>query len=454
MIDFDHNAFLHSFINYEHRLGGPVDARAFRIDRMRALLAALGDPQKGCRVVHIAGTKGKGSVAAFTAYILRAAGYSVGLYTSPHLETWHERIRVLDGNIDKHDPLAGAISDDDLWSLVRENKTLVESVRDHEDLGELTFFEVFTALALKYFAGRGVDVMVLETGLGGRLDATNAVDAEVCAITPIGLEHTAILGDTAVAIAAEKAGIIKRGVRHVVIGRQSSDVLGVLLDRCAQFHIQPTVIENDMTIRPVKTELHRQVFEVEGINALHGNLQTRLLGAHQRDNAAMAVDIAEWLSDHGLTVDDVAIERGIADAMWPARFEILPGKPIAILDSAHTTDSVRSLISTYTSVFKDKPAVVVFGCLTDKDAVGMGQLWRDTGFEIVLTVPEHPRVQTFENKALLLAFGPRVHVVPNVAKAFKLACDVAEETHATIMICGSISLAAQIRRILCTSTKE
>src|SRR3989338_3715671 len=305
--------YLNSLTNYEQKSNYPY-LDSFELKRTEGFLRLLGEPQRGLKCLHIAGSKGKGSTCVFAAYILRQAGFRVGLYTSPHLIDFRERIRILERTKNKeqrteNDDFEGRISKQDIANFIERLKPVIEKYKRNSQYGSLTFFEAYTALAFLYFKEKKVDFAVLETGLGGRLDATNTVDSLACAITPISYEHTDKLGNTLREIVVEKAGIIKSpqstvhspqkktkdygqstmDYRQIVItAPQEKEALAVIRKRCRQIKARLFEIGKDVTCRKTK-----RGFSIKGIFGRYDNLKIRLLGEHQLINAATAVGLVE-----------------------------------------------------------------------------------------------------------------------------------------------------------------
>ena len=290
--------------------------------RIRELLSALGDPQKGLKFVHIAGTNGKGSCAAMLASVLRVSGYRTGLYTSPYLYRFSERMQI-NGE---------QIPDEALASCVEAVRDKAEKMAEHP-----TEFELMTAAALLWFLRENCEIVVLETGLGGRFDATNAIEAPECSIIMnIGLDHTRILGDTVEKIAAEKAGIIKAGVPCVVYGQDES-VLAVFRARCAELSSPLTVTDFSAIVSEFDS-LEGQVFSYKG-----REYALSLLGAHQRRNAAVVIEAAKTLRDKGWRIDQDALEHGLYAAAWPGRFELCCDEPAFIVDGGHNPQCAETV---------------------------------------------------------------------------------------------------------------
>lgn len=359
--------YLDSFTNYEIERS-KVSPGTFQLSRIKKLLEAIGRPHEQLKIVHVAGTKGKGSTCAFTAYILREAGYRVGLYTSPHLHDVRERIRILEGKDDG--TFAGCISPAAFAQNLQAIKPAIEKLKG------LTYFEILTAMALYYFSRSKVDVVVLETGLGGRLDATNAVQSIVAAITPISLDHTQWLGKTLSQIAAEKAAIIKDRRQVAVIAPQEPVVRKFLNKHCAAHKVKSFFVNGTMKY----------------------NLAVPLAGKHQVINAATAIAIVEAFKDFGVSVSAAAIKRGIKHTRWPGRFEIVRKNPAVVLDCAHNPASAKSLVETVKTVFPGKKTVVVLGVSADKDVAGICRAFDKLGGEVILTKAAHPRAYVFKRE--------------------------------------------------------
>ena len=332
--------YLESFVNYE-KLGRYSYKKSLGLKRINNFLQLIGNPQDELKIIHIAGSKGKGSTCAFVAYILRQAGFSVGLYTSPHLSDFRERIRILKPcKTNSQLPFEGAISKKYLIDLVEFLKPVIKG------FGELSFFEVYTALAFLYFKKKKVDFVVLETGMGGRLDATNVVKSLVCAITPISYEHTRYLGRALTQIAGEKAGIIKQ--RSLVISSiQEKEARQVIQNKAASLQAKLFTVGKD-----IKYFTKGRYFSIKGINRDYVHLRINLLGRHQLTNAALAVGIVEALGLYGFKVSVDCIKEGLYNTIWPGRLEMLCRKPYIVLDGAQNAASAVVLKSAVKSIFK------------------------------------------------------------------------------------------------------
>jgi dihydrofolate synthase/folylpolyglutamate synthase len=358
----------------------------FKLERVALALKNLGDPQTRFVSVHIAGTNGKGSVAAMLHAILDAAGHRVGLYTSPHLVSFTERIRVG----------AASISEDDVVALAHaiHNAATVRGI-------ELTFFEFVTVMAFLHFARCAVDVAVVEVGLGGRLDATNVLAPAVAVITTIGLDHQDFLGDTIESIAREKAGIMKPG-RPVIIGDVCDEARGVLAATAAAVGAPARWLGQDFS-RSVAGALRYSGFggELE-------NLILPLRGQHQRDNAATAIAAAMHLREQFI-IPDAAIQRGLAQVRWPGRLDVVQAQPLVVLDGAHNVDGVAALVRELPAIVGGRAVYLLFGVMRDKR-------WQP----MVETLAPHVARVT-----VAAALPPRGEDPEVLAKAFAPYCPVA-----------------------------
>jgi dihydrofolate synthase/folylpolyglutamate synthase len=416
------------------------EAARFNLERVRSLLARLGNPHLGRGTIHVAGSKGKGSVAAMIASVLRAAGVHAGLYTSPHLHRITERIAV-DGE---------AISPDDLARLTAPLRDAVAAENaggPAQPGGQLTTFEALTALAFLYFRERGVEWQVLEVGLGGRLDATNVVEEKaVCVITPISLEHTAVLGETVGQIAAEKAAIITPGAT-VVMGLQRESAADVVRRACAERGAHLLEVAQACAVTRLGFSSEGQDFRLRTPRGTYG-LRLPLLGRHQLENAATAVLALESLGEHGLTIPEAALRRGLQEVRWPARLEIIRGRPLVVLDGAHNVDSVRRLRQALEEYLPYSRAIVVAGFSADKDigaiAAEMERLPRLV--RVIATRSPHPRAApadavaaTFLEREIETTWEEDVPAALEVALSLATPEDM-------VCVMGSLFVAAEARR--------
>ncbi len=369
-MSFDPIAYINEPRWLESRLG---------LDRTAELLDRLGRPQDQLKFVHVAGTNGKGSTCAYLASILQAAGLRTGLFTSPYLITFEERIRVDGANI-AYDELVEATL------LVKEQ---AEAMADHP-----TEFELMTAVALVHFARRGCDIVVLEVGLGGRLDSTNVIDApEAAVIARIGLDHTKLLGTTLAAIAGEKAGIVKPG-SAVVSWPQEPEAMAVVERAAADAGDALTVVDlSRLSADPVDWSASGAPARPFSYGRF-ADLRTRLLGSYQPANAALAIETADALRGRGWPVDDDAVRQGIAEAVWPGRFEIVragEGEPTVVVDGGHNPQGARALVDSLNDVFPGRKPVFVIGVLEDKDYPAMLETVLPLGAAFVTVTPDNPR---------------------------------------------------------------
>ena len=406
------------------------------LDRIHALVAALGHPERACPAVLIAGTNGKGSVAAMVERALRAAGHRTGRYTSPHLVRPEERIAVDGAPIDG-DALARAIEQ----VLAAETACLA----DGRLTSKATFFEAMTAAAFTHLREAAVEVAVIEVGLGGRLDATNVCEPVATAIVSIDLDHQAWLGGTRGAIAAEKAGIARGGV-PLVVGDLDDEALDAVVDAAAAAGAPIVYAAEGIECVVGGVDAGRLTITLETATRTYGPVRLALAGAHQAANAFVAVALLEAIDDAGLAVDRAAIETGLADARWPGRLELLrlPGGRTALLDAAHNAGGARALAAHLAGAGDGPPPPLVFAAAKDKDVDAMVQALAPAVGPIVVTAFADPRAAAPDALAARVraALSPagdrtdRVHVTPDVAAALDAA--FARAPH--IVVAGSIFL--------------
>ena len=406
----------------------------FHLERVGLLADRLGRVHRAVPAIHVAGTKGKGSTSALITSILSSAGYTVGLFTSPHLHTVCERVRV------GLEP----ISREEFAALVNQIWPAVQDVGSNGPYGGVTFFEMMTVLAMTHFRNIGADFQVLEVGLGGRLDSTNIVTPEVSAITSISIDHAATLGDTIGKIATEKAGIIKPGV-PCVIGPQWSPEAMYVFNQVADDRGSPMVtVSEHLAMRRVSSNLHGQSIVLTE-DGREYSLWTPLLGDHQIENVATAVAAVEVLRDRGYNVSDDSIEQGVREVCWPARFQIYvrDGKTVTV-DGAHNPYSVGRLIETIGQVMDASRVVLVFGSLGGHSAEGMLEAFSGLAPDVVAVQSRHPRsaqasvtAETVRRMGLNL-----IGEFKAVAEGLRYAIDVAEPDD-LILCSGSLALAAE-----------
>lgn len=434
--------YLESFVNYEKAADYPYKV-SFKLGRVKSFLEMIGNPQEDLRCLHIAGTKGKGSTCAFTAYILREAGYKVGLYTSPHLSDIRERIRILAGvapsaRHQAQGDFEGMIPRDDMRALVEKFKPVIEEHGKYSGQGRLSFFEVYTSLAFIYFKEKSVDFAVLETGMGGRLDATNALNSLAAAITPISYEHTQYLGATLREIALEKAGIIKNPGLPVVSAPQEKEAAEVIGHRCLETGARLYEVGRNITYRRLKDS-----FEIKGPCGNYPELKIRLLGEHQLVNAATAVGLIDALRQRNLNITQDAVRKGLYNTLWPARCEVISAGPFVVLDGAQNASSMRALREALERNFKYRKLVLVFGISADKDIKGMSSEIAGLADTVILTRSGNPRAADPEGVSRYFRCGD-IRITQSVKEAKALAGSIAKEED-LILVCGSLFVAGEYR---------
>jgi dihydrofolate synthase/folylpolyglutamate synthase len=426
--------YLDSFINFEKSDG--YDYRAsFKLERMKRLAALLGNPQNYTRSIHIAGSKGKGSTASYVHSILVSTGFRTGLYTSPHLVSFCERIRV------GYD----LIGEEDLARIMGRIKTAVESsMKDNRP----TFFEIYTALAFSYFKEKKVDFAVYEVGLGGRLDATNIIKPLVCAITPLSYEHTDKLGNTLTEIAVEKCGIIKNNA-ICVSAPQEDEALKVIEDICAQRNSSLILAGRDIRFKELESGERASIFDVRGMTKEYTRLETSLIGSHQMINAVTAIGVIEALRMRNVVVPDEAVRDGIMRARWPGRLEVIGRRPFVILDGAHNRASGRILIEAVKKIFKYGKLILVLGVSKDKDVKGiLGELLPEAG-PVILTKSKvlNRALEPARIKEDILATGrgpEDVIITHNTEEALDKALAMAGHED-LVLITGSLYIVGEVK---------
>ncbi len=418
--------FLYSFVDYSLKHSSELARADFNLDRMRALMTELGNPQHRYPVLHVAGTKGKGSVCALAASALQAGNYRVGLYTSPHLLDYCERLQIN----------AVPVSHGRLVELVDQAKPAVARIP------KLTTFEITTALALLWFGQEQVDVAVVEVGLGGRLDATNVVMPKTCVITSLSYDHMAVLGDTLAKIAGEKAGIIKPGV-PLVSAPQKGEALDVLVKTAEERRAPFTLVGRDVTFRPLSHSLEGQWLRISGRDQAL-TVQIPLLGSHQVQNAAIAAAALWTLREQGLEITDLGIQQGFADVRWPARFQVVRRDPPVILDSAHNQDSFARLRQALDDYFPGRQVYLVFGASEDKNIPGMFAEMKSKTKELLITRADHPRALDPET-IRQLAESARIpsRIITPVSAAWNHALGLSEKDGSITLSAGSMFVTAE-----------
>ncbi len=424
--------YLNTFTNYEQIPGITYAPSDYTLRHVEEFLDRMGNPQSAARTIHIAGTKGKGSVAAMIAQVLSSSGYKTGLYTSPHFHTLRERIAI-DGVL---------ISEADFAVAMAEVKPFIESTRQDSSFRQLTYFEALTALAFAYFQKTHVDFQVLEVGLGGRLDATNVVaNPLVCIITAISLDHTQLLGNTIGEIAREKAGIIKPRC-WAVISPQPREAASVITDVCRDQKAKTVQVGDDVTWQKVGGDLYHQSLVVQGrIGKYQADIP--LLGEFQLENAATAIAALEILSSEGYAISAADIVRGLARVRWPGRFQIMQQHPTVLIDGAHNVASMKRLASSIKAYFPDKRPVFVFGTSCDKDIPGIINELVAISRQVIVTQASHSRAAPIPT--LVAEFskqGIEPQMRQTVGEAMSRALSLAGETD-IVCVTGSLFIVAE-----------
>ena len=396
------------------------------LERITALTNALGRPQDSLRFIHVAGTNGKGSFCSMTDSVLRSAGYKVGLFTSPYIMEFGERMRVGGENI-KKDVLA------EITALV---KPIADAMEDKP-----TEFELITAIAFEYFRREACDVVVLECGLGGRLDSTNVINTAILSvITGISLDHTAILGDTVGAIAAEKAGIIKSDA-PVIFGGTDPDAIEVIEARAKEFGAK--FIKPDYSaIKNLNSTLRGTRFDYKERSAIKLNL----LGLYQPRNAALVLEAIDALRTRGFNIPEKAVRDGLEEAVWHARFEVVNHLPTVIFDGAHNPEGIASAVSSIEHYFSGRKVIVVTGVLRDKDYNFIAERIARVADSAYTITPENDRALDATSYAKLLSsLGVRATPSLNIKEALTRAVSEADRTGKSIVCLGSLYTYGDVR---------
>jgi len=431
-------AYLESLIDYERTPAGAAAARVWNLDRMRAMLRAVGDPHLGLRCLHIAGTKGKGSTAAMTASILMAAGHRVGLYSKPHLITFRERIRVGQE----------LISENEVAALTEELRPVIEAARP-STLGPPSFFEAYTLMAFVHFARQSTDLAVMETGLGGRLDATNVISPLACAITRIGLDHVQELGNTIPQIAREKAGIIKPDV-PVVSAPQAAEAMEVLQEVCLERRSRLVVVGDEAgpQVTITRADVRGLELSIRGLDHSYPRLECPLAGRHQAENAAVAVTLVELLEDHGISISPDAVRTGIASVRWPGRFQIVRHRPMIVLDGAHNEPSAAAQADAITSLLPGRRLLLVLGVHKDKDAAAIARHLCPLADLVIATADSNPRaLQAAELQQIIFPRCRHTAAYTPVSLAVREALGQARPND-VVVITGSLYVVGEAMRAL------
>ena len=418
--------YIHSVSNFFCKPG---------LDRIRELCRGLGDPQKDLKFIHVTGTNGKGSVCAMLDSILRAEGYKVGLFTSPYIKDFNERMRVGGENI----------PNDTLARLTEKAKAVADKMADPP-----TEFELITAITFEYFKEEQCDVVVLEVGMGGKLDATNIIDDSLLSIiTGIDLDHTAFLGDTIEKIAEEKAGIFKE-YSVALFGEVPPAAEAVIKEKAAQMQIP--------LYKPSYHMLKIASFDLDG-TLLHykmrHNIKLPLLGSYQLKNVAIVLDAISLIDDVGLFVSYEAVKEGLANVKWPARFEIIGKDPTVIFDGAHNPQGVRAAVQSIKDYFGDKKVVLLTGVLKDKDYNDIAKVLSEVSDQAFTITPTNTRALSAQEYADVLK-NEGVSAIPcsDVSEALSLGISAAKENGTALCCLGSLYTYGEITKSLSGISKN
>lgn len=400
------------------------------LGRTQELLRRMGNPEKKLKFVHIAGTNGKGSTAAMTSSILRKAGYCVGLYTSPYIYRFHERMQV--NGVE--------ISDEDLISVTEFVRPLAESMEETP-----TEFELVCCIAFEYFKRKQCDIVVLEVGMGGALDSTNVIETpEVAVITNIGLDHTEILGNTLEEIAQTKAGIFKEG-GNAVVYRGTAGVENVFEDICAQRNVKLRKADFDH-LHSVTHSLEGQIFDC----GERKNLVLPLLGSHQLHNASVVLSVIDTMKENGWIISEENIYDGLRDVSWPGRFDIMRRDPLFIIDGGHNPQCIEALVENIRDYLSGKKLIVLTGVLADKDYADMYRPVMPYVEQFVCITPPNPRKLEAEQLAVFLR-GKGAVATPysEICDGVKAALDLAGND-GVVLCFGSLYTIGEVRNALQT----
>ncbi len=448
--------YLSSLVNYEN-IHGYSSVPVFNIYRITTFLKSINSPQKNLKAIHVAGTNGKGSICAFIAYILREAGFSAGLYTSPHLSSFRERIRILSAAHPQkiESVFEGSISQNDFLKIFSSLKPRLEKFNAQSRYGSLTFFEVLTIIALIYFKSKRTDFVVLETGLGGRLDATNVIRPLVCVISPIGYEHQDFLGKSLKEIATEKVGIIKKRKNLVTVSAsQQRLVRETIENRCRNLGVGLMQLGKDISFKENRSNLREQSFDLATGRNHYKNLSTKMLGRHQLINASLAVAAIEELNNFDVKISEDCIRRGLVATSWPGRLELIASSPDILLDGAHNKDAAKVLVRSLKLHFPNKIKHVILGISKDKNIVELTKQIATVADHIIVTRSENARaaktsylIETLEK---IRSIQPREFSL-SACEDYRQAIDLTKKRakdNELIVVTGSIFLIGNVRKYL------
>ncbi len=434
--------YIEQFIDYERSPDFARQARFYNLNRISQLLDLLGNPHDRLKVIHVAGSKGKGSTAALIASVLTHAGYKTGLFTSPHLITPRER-----GRIDNE-----LISETEVAYYIAKLKPAIETVSASE-FGRVSFFEIYTALAFTYFADKATDFAVIEVGLGGRLDATNVVSPVTSVITPIGLEHTTILGETYTEIASEKAEIIKQGC-PVALAPQHPDARAVIEKVASERNAPIIEVKNfvgrdpDISVSQIVLNSEggtvAQQFDVETDSECYSQLTLPLLGHHQYVNGTTAIAAIECLKQKGYVISKDSVYAGFKNVNWYGRIQRVMSSPLVVLDGAHSSISMEALCRAICENFRYTQVIFIVSIMKDKDLTAIGEIISKTADHVIATqVSDNPRVLSAETiQNTWSGICPKITTCPTPKKAISTGLSLASPTD-LICVTGSLYLVGE-----------
>lgn len=422
--------YIYSFVDYSLTKNLRYSPEKFNLSRMTRFLELIGNPHKDYATIHVAGTKGKGSICAMVTSILSHSGYRTGFYSSPHMIDFTERIRI--GN--------RLISHKEFAAYVEYLQPYIVQVE------ELTTFEISTALAFKYFSDQKVDFSVIEVGLGGRFDATNVITPKVSVISAISFDHTKILGNTISKIAFEKSGIIKNDV-PVVVSRQKKSALKIIQSIALERSAPLINAEDSYLVFSGQKSLDYQEFTINYDSSSTGWIKLPLIGSHQLDNARTAFGVIDQLRNQGVRISATAVKNGFEQVDWPGRLEILQRDPLVIIDGAHNPDSFRYLAKTIREYLPGKEILFVFGVSEDKNIRTMLQIIKPVVNTLIITQSTHPRaLETERIQELADLIGISSVCVEKVEDAKEKAEALSNE-NSVIIAAGSIFIAGAFREM-------
>ncbi len=419
-----------------------IDWRGSRpgLSRVTELLGSLGDPQDSLKFIHVGGTNGKGSFCAMLSSILKESGLKTGLFTSPYIESFNERM-MINGE---------AISNDELAVFTSQVRDIADRMDDPP-----TEFELITAVAMLYFKHNKCDIVVLEVGLGGRLDATNIIkDPVLSVITGIALDHTAILGDTVEKIAFEKAGIIKKG-RPALLGCASAEKDREDIERVISLHANQnlsTLYKTDIFALSLRsTSLDGSVFDYKN----HKDIKIPLLGLYQPQNAANVLEAVDALIDLGYKISEDSVRNGLMKTLWNARFEKLSDMPLILFDGSHNPQGVAETVRSIKRYFGDNKMTVITGVMADKSYIEMVSMISSIAAEVFTLTPDNPRALPSDKLAEVYAsFGVKSIACDSVYEALEKALACAEKNHRPILALGSLYMYDEVKKAIITEKNK